>query len=113
MVDTFHASVSTGVIGARRELMYFQQLVYGGRQSSAELRSIIGQKSEGTSAQTDEAVHQNVCGAFGGKFGCDGGKHVCATAKAVREEEDVEVPSSRYRQKPKVVNTDGEARAVG
>ena len=46
MVDTFHASVST-VIGARRELMYPWQLVYGRRQSSAELRSIIGRRVDG------------------------------------------------------------------
>ena len=37
----------------------------------------------------DEAVHQNVCSTFGGEFGCGDGKHVCATAKVVREEEDV------------------------
>ena len=85
----FHASVSTGVIGARCELMYTWQLAYGGRQSSAELRSIIGQEGGRASPQRDEAVHQNVCGAFGGEFGCGDGKHVCAAAKAVREEEDV------------------------
>ena len=39
--------------------------------------------------------------------------HVCATAKAVREKEDVGIFSSRYRQGPKIVNTDGNARAVG
>ena len=58
-------------------------------------------------------VHQDVCGAFGGEFGCGDGKNVRATAKAIREEEDVLVSSSRYRQGPKVVNTDGDARAVG
>ena len=31
----------------------------------------------------------------------------------VREKEDVGIPSSRYRQGPKVVNTDGNARAIG
>ena len=39
--------------------------------------------------------------------------HVCATAKAVREKEDVGIFSSRYRQGPKIVHTDGNARAVG
>ena len=39
--------------------------------------------------------------------------HVCATAKAVREKEDVGISSSRYRRGPKIVNTDGNARAVG
>ena len=89
MVGTFHASISTGVIGARRELIFPWQFVHGGRQSSAELRSIIGQKGGRTSPQRDEAVRQSVCGAFGGEFGCSDGKHVCTTAKAIREEEDV------------------------
>ena len=39
--------------------------------------------------------------------------HVCATAKAVREKEDVGITSSRYRRGPKIVNTNGNARAVG
>ena len=56
-------------------------------------------------------VHQDVCGAFG--FGRGNGKHIRATAKAVREKEDVGISSSRYRQGPKIVNTDGNARAVG
>ena len=89
MVDTFHTSIPTGVVGARRELMYLYQRVYGGLQSSAELRSIIGQKGGRASPRRDEAVHQNVCGAFGGKLDCGGGKHVRAMAKAIREEEDV------------------------
>ena len=56
-------------------------------------------------------VHQDVCGAFG--FGRGNGKHICATAKAVREKEDVRTSSSRYRQGPKIVNTDANTRAVG
>ena len=88
MVDTFHASIFSGVICARRELMYSEQLVHGGRQSSAELRSIIGQEGGRKAPQRDEAVFQNVCGAVGGEFGCGDGKHVCATAKAIREAED-------------------------
>ena len=58
----------------------------------------------------DEVVHQDVCGAFG--FGRGYGKHIRATAKAVREKEDIGTSSSRYRQGPKIVNTDGNARAV-
>ena len=81
MVDTFHTSNPTGVISARRELTYPKQLVH--------LRSIIGQDGERTSPQRDQAVHQNVFGAFGGEFGCGDGEHVLATAKAIREEEDV------------------------
>ena len=88
MVDTFHTS-TTGGIGVRRELMYPEQLLHGGRQPSAEFRSIIGQEGGRTSPQRDEGVHQNVCGAFGGEFGCGDNKHVRATAKAIREEEDV------------------------
>ena len=76
---------------------YPWQLVHGGRQPSAELRSVIGQEGGRTSPQRDEAVHQNVCGAFDGEFGCGDGKHVRATTKAIREEEDVLVSSSRYR----------------
>ena len=64
---------------------YPQQLVHGGRQPSAELRSIIGQDGGRAFSQRDDAVHQNVCG----EFGRGDGKHVCAAAKAVREEEDV------------------------
>ena len=56
-------------------------------------------------------VHQDGCGAFG--FGRDNGKHIRATAEAVREKENVGISSSRYRQGPKIVNTDGNARAVG
>ena len=56
-------------------------------------------------------VHQDVCGAFG--FGRGNGKHIRATAKGVREKDDVVNSSSRYRQGPKIVNTDGNARAVG
>ena len=56
-------------------------------------------------------VHQDVCGAFG--FGRGNGNHIRATAKAVREKEDEGISSSRYRQGPKMVNTDGNARAVG
>ena len=51
--------------------------------------SIIGQESERASPQKNEAVHQDVCGAFSGEFGCGDGKHVSAAATAVREEEDV------------------------
>ena len=112
MVDAFYASISTGVIGARYELMYPEQFVDGGRQSCAELGSIIRQKGGRASLERDEAVHQDVCGAFGCEFGRGNGKHVCATAKAVREKEDVGVSSSGYRQGPKIVNTDGDARAV-
>ena len=75
--------------------------------------SIIGQEGGRASPERDEAVHQDVCGAFGCEFGRGNGKHVCATAKAVREKEDVEISSGRYRQEPKIVNTDGNARAVG
>ena len=53
------------------------------------LGSIIGQEGGRTSPQRDEAVHQDVCGAFGSEFGCGDGEHVRATAKAIREEEDV------------------------
>ena len=53
------------------------------------MRSIIGQKGGRASPQENEAVHQDVCGAFGGEFGCGDGKHVSAAAKAVPEEEDV------------------------
>ena len=53
-------------------------------------------------------VHQDVCG-----FGRGNGKHIRVTAKAVREREDVGISWSRYRQGPKIVNTDGNARAVG
>ena len=112
MVDTFHTSISAGMIGARRELMYLEQLAHGGRQASAKLRSIIGQEGGRASPHRDVAVHQNVCGAFGGEFGRGNGEHVRATVKAVREEKDIRVPSSRCRQRPKVVNTDGDARAV-
>ena len=56
-------------------------------------------------------VHQDVCSAFG--FGRGNGNHIRATAKAVREKEDVGISSSRYRQGPKIVNTDGNVRAVG
>ena len=58
--------------------------------------SIIGQEGGRASPQGNEAVHQDVCGAFS-QFGCGDGKHVSAAAKAVREEEDVLVSSSRYR----------------
>ena len=72
--------------------------------------SIIGQEGGWASPYRDEVIHLDVCGAFG--FGRGNGKHIRATVKAVREKEDVGT-SSRYRQGPKIVNTDGNARAVG
>ena len=73
--------------------------------------SIIGQEGGWASPYRDAVIHLDVCGAFG--FGRGNGKHIRATAKAVREKEDVGTSSSRYRQGPKIVNTDGNARAVG
>ena len=73
--------------------------------------SIIGQEGGWASPYRDEVIHLDVCGAFG--FGRGNGKHIRATAKAVREKEDVGTSSSRYRQRAKIVNTDGNARAVG
>ena len=85
MVDTFYASVSAGVVGARGKLMNPKQLVNGGRESSTELKVIIGQEGGRATLQRNEAVYQNVCGAFGGKFGRGNSKHVGTTAKAVRK----------------------------
>ena len=44
--------------------------------------SIIGQEGGWASPWGDEVVRQNVCGAFG--FSRGNGKHIRATAKAVR-----------------------------
>ena len=55
-------------------------------------------------------VHQDVCGAFG--FGRGNGNISARRLKAVCEKEDVGFSSSRYRQGPKIVNTDGNARAI-
>ena len=85
MVDTFHASVSAGVVGARGKLMNSEQLVNYGRKSSIELKAIIGQEGKWTTPQRKVAVYQNVCGAFGGKFGRGNIEHVGTAAKAVRE----------------------------
>ena len=71
--------------------------------------SIVGQ--EDGWAFPYEVVYQDVCGAF--DFGRGNGKHIRATAKAVREKEDVGISSSSYRQGLKIVNTDGNASAVG
>ena len=85
MVDTFHASVSAGVVGARGKLMNSEQLVNCGRKSSTELKTIIGQEGRRTTLQRKVAVYQNVCGAFGGKLRLGNGEHVGTAAKAVRE----------------------------
>ena len=85
MVDTFYASVSAGLVGARGKLMNPEQLVNGGRESSAKSKAIIGQEGGRASLQRNEAVYQNVCGAFGGKFGRGNSKHVGTAAKGVRE----------------------------
>ena len=85
MVDTFYASVSAGVVGARGKLMNPKQLVDGGRESGTKLKAIIGQEGGRASPQRNEAVYQNVCGAFGGKFGRGNIEHVGTAAKAVRE----------------------------
>ena len=85
MVDTLYASVSAGVVGARSKLMNPEQLVNGGCESSTKLKAIIGQKGGRASPQRNEAVYQNVCGAFGGKFGRGNSEHVGTAAKAVRE----------------------------
>ena len=85
MVDTFYASVSAGVVGARGKLMNPEQLVNSGRESSTKLKAIIGQEGGRASPQRNEAVYQNVCGAFGSKFGRGNSEHVGTAAKAVRE----------------------------
>ena len=85
MVDTFYASVAVGVVGARGELVNPEQLVNGGRESSTTLEAIIGQEGGRASPQRKGAVYQNVCGAFGGKFGRGNSKYVGTAAKAVRE----------------------------
>ena len=85
MVDTFYASVPAGVVGAHGKLMNPEQLVNGGRESSTKLKAIIGQEGRRASPQKNEAVYQNVCGAFGGEFGRGNSEHVGATAKAVRK----------------------------
>ena len=85
MVDTFYASVATGVVGARGELVNPEQLVSGGRESSTKLKAIIRQEGGRASQQRNKAVYQNVCGAFGGKFGRGNSEHVGTAAKAVRE----------------------------
>ena len=85
MVDTFYASVSAGVVGARGKLMNPEQLVNSGRESSTKLKAIIGQEGGRASPQRNEAVYQNVGGAFGGKFGRGNSEHVGTAAKGVRE----------------------------
>ena len=80
MVDTFYASVSAGVVGARGKLMNPERLVNGGRESSTKLKAIIGQEGGWASPQRNEAVCQNVCGAFGGKFGRGNSEHVGTSA---------------------------------
>ena len=85
MVDTFYASVSAGVVGARGKLINPEQLVNGGRESSTKLKAIIGQEGGRASPPRNEAVYRNVCGAFGGKFGRGNSEHIGAAAKAVRE----------------------------
>ena len=85
MVDTFYASVSAGVVGARGKFMNPEQLVNSGRESSTKLKAIIGQEGGRASPQKNEAVYQNVCGAFGGKLGRGNSEHVGTVAEAVRE----------------------------
>ena len=85
MDDTFYASVSAGVVGARGKLMNPKQLVNSGRESSTKLKAIIGQEGGRASPQRNEAVYQNVGGAFGGEFGRGNSEHVGTAAKAVRE----------------------------
>ena len=85
MVDTFYASVAAGVVGARGELVNPEKLVNGGRESSTNLKAIIGQEGGRASPQRNEAAYQNVCGPFGGKFGRGNSEHVGTAAKAVRE----------------------------
>ena len=85
MVDTFYASVSAGVVGACGKLMNSEQLVNGGRESSPKLKANIGQEGGRASPQRNEAVYQNVSGAFGGKFGRGNSEHDSTAAIAVRE----------------------------
>ena len=85
MVDTFHASVSAEVVGARGKLVNSEQLVNCGRKSSTELKAIIRQEGRRTTPQKKVAVYQNVCGAFGGKNGRGNSEQVGTAAKAVRK----------------------------
>ena len=85
MVDTFYASVSARVVGARGKLMNPEQFVNSGRESSTKLKAVIGQEGGRASPQRKEAVYQNVCGTFGGKFGRGNSEHVGTATKAFRE----------------------------
>ena len=85
MVDTFYASVSAGVVGARGKLMNPEQLVNSGRESITKSKAIIGQEGGRASPQRNEAVYQNVGGEFGGEFGRGNSENVGTAAKAVRE----------------------------
>ena len=85
MVDTFYASVSAGVVGARGKLMNPKQLVNSGRESSTKLKAIMGQEGGRPSSQRNEVFYQNVGGAFGGKFGRGNSEHIGTATKAVRE----------------------------
>ena len=56
MVNTFYASVSAGVVGARGKLMNPEQLVNSGRESSTKLKTIIGQEGGRASPQRKERL---------------------------------------------------------
>ena len=65
------------------------------------------------SPKRDIAFHHDVGSAFCGEFGCGDSEHICAAAETIREKEDVRISSSLGRQRPKAVDTDRDARAVG
>ena len=94
---TFNAAVSADMVCAGREFVY----------------TVIRQNGGRATPEKDVAVHHDVGSAFCGEFSCCQSEHTRAAAETIREKEDVRISSGCGRQRPKVVDTDRDARADG
>ena len=113
VVEMFNATVYARAVGAGRDFMYVKEFIYGGCELGANLRSVIRKAGGRSTQEKDVAIHQDVDSAVCGEFGCGDSEHVRTAAERIRKEEDVRISSGRCRQRPKVVDTDRDTKAVG
>lgn len=93
--------------------MYAEEFKHSGCELGEKLRPVVGQEGGRASLVKNVAVRQDVVGAFGSEFDCNDSEHVRMAAETIREEEDVNVSSSRGWQRPKVVDADKDAGESG
>ena len=89
-----------------------EEFGHGGCEVGAEVRS-VGQEGGRASSLREVAAHQDVDNAFGGRFVCGDSENVRTAAETTYKEDDVRISPGRFRQRPKIVDTDRYSRSVG